>query len=408
MADLDFSFLLDQNTISDTTLDILDGVEGVLVGLSDFGDHDCHLSNPTSSAAVFSSTNLQDNIGSSLSHHPLLEPSPINTHEMRVVDEMKLDDIQALPYQSAWADLFQGYYTTAEAAAQAPHHAVAQHASVYISSTMNLPSLVYNHHHHHRSSLFPSKQKATDNVAPTPISILKPRPAPLKVSLNQAGLARSSSTGSSSTTTTTTATASSSSGAHCEHDDPCYSSDRWNDRLQDLKNFVLKHGHCHVPIKLEENPALSKWAKRQRYQWKLKQEGKHSTLTTTRQRLLEDMGFLWNVRYSVWDQRFQELVAFRCSNGHCNVPLRCKRFPKLGTWVKCQRRQYRLLDMGRKSNMTPARITQLNNLGFAWLGREWTSPPGDVDVEDDDKESHEPPMALYDPAGDGQQKCGRI
>jgi Helicase associated domain len=159
----------------------------------------------------------------------------------------------------------------------------------------------------------------------------------------------------------------------CHSDDLDNFSDRWIERFQDLKRFVLKHGHCHVPIKLEENPALSKWAKRQRYQWKLKQGGKHSTLTDARQVLLEDMGFLWDVRLSVWDQRFRELLLFRRSNGHCNVPLTCQRFSKLGTWVKCQRRQYRLLAMGRKSNMTPARIRQLNDLGFAWKGRDGSS-----------------------------------
>jgi Helicase associated domain len=106
-------------------------------------------------------------------------------------------------------------------------------------------------------------------------------------------------------------------------------ADRWNDRYQDLKAFVQKHGHCHVPINYKENPLLSRWTKRQRYQWKLKQEGKQSSLTDARQLMLEELGFLWDVRSIIWDVRFRELVQFYENHGHCNVSINCKEFPKL-------------------------------------------------------------------------------
>lgn len=106
-------------------------------------------------------------------------------------------------------------------------------------------------------------------------------------------------------------------------------SDRWNDRYLDLKKIVKRNGHCHVPIKYKENELLSRWTKRQRYQWKLKQEGKQSSMTDARQALLEDLGFLWDVRAMIWETRYKELVRFHKKHGHCNVNINCKEFPKL-------------------------------------------------------------------------------
>ncbi|KAL3919790.1 MAG: hypothetical protein SGILL_003578 [Bacillariaceae sp.] len=147
------------------------------------------------------------------------------------------------------------------------------------------------------------------------------------------------------------------------------SSDRWYERFEDLKVFFQTHGHCHVPINYTPNLPLSKWTKRQRYQMKLKQDGKPSSMSEERQQLLEDMGFLWDVRNSVWDTRYRELVHFHKMNGHCNVSISYDEYPKLGTWVKCQRRQYQLMMLGQKSHMTQVRIQLLNDLHFLWKGK---------------------------------------
>jgi hypothetical protein len=100
-------------------------------------------------------------------------------------------------------------------------------------------------------------------------------------------------------------------------------SDRWNACYQHLKDFSQKYGHCHVPIKYKENPLLSRWIKRQRHQWKLKQAGKPSAMTISRFALLKDLGFLWDVRHATWDTRY------RATHGHCHVSVNYKEFPKL-------------------------------------------------------------------------------
>ena len=73
--------------------------------------------------------------------------------------------------------------------------------------------------------------------------------------------------------------------------------------------------------------------KRQRYQYKLKQEQKHSTLTDERQALLEKMGFVWDSHHVAWLERWNELRDFHRVNGHSNVPTNYPQNRQLSIWV---------------------------------------------------------------------------
>ena len=64
-----------------------------------------------------------------------------------------------------------------------------------------------------------------------------------------------------------------------------------------------------------------------------------------------------------WIAIFQELKLYKAKHGHCNVPQRTGR---LGAWVHNQRRQYRLLQEGKRSSMTDERIQKLESIGFQW------------------------------------------
>ena len=153
-----------------------------------------------------------------------------------------------------------------------------------------------------------------------------------------------------------------------------YQSEQWSTRYQDLVEFRKQRGHCLVPHKWKQNPELAQWVKRQRYQYKLKIQGRHSTLTDERLSLLNKMGFVWDSHRAVWQERLNELVAFRAMHGHCNVHSGDGKYPQLSVWVKCQRRQYRLFndedpEERMKSTMTRDRIDQLNQIGFVWRPR---------------------------------------
>lgn len=149
-------------------------------------------------------------------------------------------------------------------------------------------------------------------------------------------------------------------------------SEKWNQRFQDLSEFRSKHGHCLVPLDWPENPALAHWIKHQRGQHKAKHSGKHSTLTDAREQALENLGFVWDSHRATWEERFHKIVQFQAIHGHSNLPSRYEANPRLSTWVKCQRRQFKLFQQGKKSQMTKERIAKLTSIGFVWYPRQTT------------------------------------
>jgi hypothetical protein len=145
-------------------------------------------------------------------------------------------------------------------------------------------------------------------------------------------------------------------------------SDQWNDRFQDLLKFQQDHGHMFVPNNYPSNPPLSQWVKRNRYQYKLKQAGKHSTISEEREAALNAVGFVWDSHASFWQQRLQDLKQFAMKHGHCNIPTSYHDV-SLSLWCKHQRRQYNRLCRGHCSTMTPERFQALQALGFDWNPR---------------------------------------
>ena len=150
---------------------------------------------------------------------------------------------------------------------------------------------------------------------------------------------------------------------------------QWIEQFNELFKFKELHGHCLVPHTYPKNQVLSRWVKRQRYQYKLKQSGKVSTMTDARIHKLENVGFVWDSHAITWNKRFQELQQYREEHGNCNVPSNYPRNQELAVWVKCQRRQYKLFwSSNKSSSMTLDRMRVLNGLGFQWKVREDDSP----------------------------------
>jgi hypothetical protein len=146
----------------------------------------------------------------------------------------------------------------------------------------------------------------------------------------------------------------------------------WDTRFRELCEFRRQHGNCLVRFNWNNNLALAKWVKRQRYQCKLKIEGKHSTLSEKRQQTLDDLGFVWDLQGALWEERLGELVEFRQLHGHCNVPSRYKENHSLSVWVQVQRRQYKLSqEKDKRSYMTKERIARLEETGFIWKPRDY-------------------------------------
>ena len=130
----------------------------------------------------------------------------------------------------------------------------------------------------------------------------------------------------------------------------------WEKRFAQLEMFMEIMGHCNVPEKWHENPQLITWVRNQRgYRDK-------GILSQERIQRLDEIGFIWNLRDALWEARFEELKAFKNSNGHCNVPNRSPENLELSLWVANQRI--------RKSILSEDRIQRLNEIGFIWEPRE--------------------------------------
>lgn len=109
-----------------------------------------------------------------------------------------------------------------------------------------------------------------------------------------------------------------------------------------------------------------------RKQYKLMKDGRQSSITPDRVKLLNDVEFAWNAQEAAWVKHMTDLKHFKEQHKHCHVPLNDPTFPKLGLWVKEQRRHYTLMKQGKSSHMTEARCTELDSVGFCWDTHEAT------------------------------------
>ena len=138
--------------------------------------------------------------------------------------------------------------------------------------------------------------------------------------------------------------------------------ERWEEMFRKLKEFQMEHDHCNVPERYKKHPKLGVWVNRQRM---AKAEDK---LIPERERRLEGLGFVWSTsKDERWEEMFRELKEFKKEHGHCNVPSKYEKNPKLGVWVNMQR-------MAKaEEKLIPERERRLEGKGFVWsvLDEQW-------------------------------------
>lgn len=149
-----------------------------------------------------------------------------------------------------------------------------------------------------------------------------------------------------------------------------HQAESWMEKYEELLDYRLSNGNCLVPNQYPANPSLAEWVKRQRYQYKLKGLGKHSSMSDDRVTALEKLGFVWNSHDAVWEERLKELKQYKSIFGNTNVPSKYEANPQLAIWIKRQRRQYKFLMEGKPSTMTPYRVEKLREINFTWSGRK--------------------------------------
>ena len=116
----------------------------------------------------------------------------------------------------------------------------------------------------------------------------------------------------------------------------------WKASYHKLVQFRNKFGHCSVPYSYPDRNLVT-WTKRQRIQYKKLMNGdSNSTMTQSRLEKLESVGFVWRAHGANWLDKLKELKDFKQRTGHCNVPSLYHENQALSTWIKSQRRQYKL------------------------------------------------------------------
>lgn len=147
---------------------------------------------------------------------------------------------------------------------------------------------------------------------------------------------------------------------------PYQDDKQWSAMYEELCEYRRQKGHCNVPCLHQQNMQLARWVKRQRYQYQLILGGKRNRMSLKRIESLNDIGFVWDAQRAAWYDRLAELKDFKRKNGHCSVPSNFEENASLATWVKCQRRQYKLRREGKPNFMTRQRIHELEKIGFEW------------------------------------------
>ena len=151
------------------------------------------------------------------------------------------------------------------------------------------------------------------------------------------------------------------------------SDTRWAQSYNRLMQYRAEHGGADVPSGWKVNRKLAAWVSAQR------QRRKKGVMPDEQIRLLEEVGFTWQIRErGSWEDRLAEVVDFRRAHGHCNIPLSCPENPRLGRFINAMRTQR---NSGR---LSVERIAKLDALGFPWgstrvadasLGEDTVSAP---------------------------------
>ena len=141
-------------------------------------------------------------------------------------------------------------------------------------------------------------------------------------------------------------------------------------RIEELKRFKEKHGHCDISQSKssKEYNSLAQWSTSMRCAYKGNAKSK---LPEDRIRRLEEIGFKWNLSSSTdrsdisFLERIEELKRFKDKHGHCNVSrsMSSQEYNSLVQWSANTRCAYNAKE---NSKLTEDRIRRLEEIGFKW------------------------------------------
>lgn len=161
----------------------------------------------------------------------------------------------------------------------------------------------------------------------------------------------------------------------------------WNAKFELLIKYVLENGDARVTqaFNTQEYPGLGSWVDLQRKAYRCRKilvqggvPNKMNRISEGQIAKLEAIGFEWDPNAADWEDKFLLLQAYIYEHGDTKVPvsLNSSSYPRLGPWVKRQRRAFKYVNTpkekrkGRASYITEEQIERLDKLGFVWAVRK--------------------------------------
>lgn len=138
---------------------------------------------------------------------------------------------------------------------------------------------------------------------------------------------------------------------------------KWHENRAALKEYMDTHdGSWDIPRDTpnKEHAKLLNWLTNQQAEYKKFMNGQESSMTAEKLSLLKEIGFEFS--YVSFDERFEQLRAFKQQHGHVNVPAT---HPELGKWMASMRRQLKSFSETATNtrDLNAQRFAQLTALG---------------------------------------------
>lgn len=156
----------------------------------------------------------------------------------------------------------------------------------------------------------------------------------------------------------------------------------WNQRIQQLKEYKLQHGHVNLG---KNDGTLGAWADTQRTEYRFRKMADHqSHLTDSRVKELESIGFVWSIREVQWNEKYDSALRYfmmktknekredveEDGDGQTRVPSvktttkesSYRLSPSLLVWLRDQKVLYRAMCRGEDNSLTLERAEKLRIL----------------------------------------------
>jgi len=138
-----------------------------------------------------------------------------------------------------------------------------------------------------------------------------------------------------------------------------YKEYRWQQKLEQLREYKHTHGHCNIPTKDGE---LGSWVMTQRNRYN------KDLLSQEQVDALNEIDFIWDMYSLAWNNRFEELrrAMTMTGTGTGTGTDMITMSASLNAWAATQRAEKRYKDMGLQNHLSDDREGLLNDIGFDW------------------------------------------